>query len=74
VQAWNVVHWEDLQRLEPIRIRAHLNPINAPPAEDCTPEATRTQASPDLCAEFNALVSIKLRKGKLSRFSTNSYL
>src|SRR6266540_2090567 len=33
VQAWNVVHWEEPQRLEPICIPAHLIPINAPPAE-----------------------------------------
>jgi hypothetical protein len=33
VQAWVVVNWEDPQRLEPIRIPAHLIPINAPPAE-----------------------------------------
>jgi hypothetical protein len=51
VQAWVVVHREDPQRLEPIRIRAHLIPINAPPAEDCTLEAMRTQgAPPDFCA------------------------
>src|SRR5262249_14717829 len=45
VQAWVVVHWEDPQRLEPIRIPARLIPINAPPAEDCTLEVMRTQAS-----------------------------
>jgi hypothetical protein len=33
VQAWVVVHWEDPQRLEPIRIHALFIPINAPPAE-----------------------------------------
>jgi hypothetical protein len=33
VQALNVVHWEDPQRLEPIHIPAHLIPINAPPSE-----------------------------------------
>jgi hypothetical protein len=32
VQAWNLVHWEDPQRPEPIGIPAHLIPINAPPA------------------------------------------
>jgi len=33
VQTWIVVQWENPQRLEPIRILAHLIPINAPPAE-----------------------------------------
>jgi hypothetical protein len=33
VQAWIVVHWEDPRRLEPIRIPAHLIPINATSAE-----------------------------------------
>jgi len=51
VQAWVIEHWEGPQRLEPIRIPAHLIPINASPAEDCTLEAMRTQgAHPDLCA------------------------
>jgi len=49
VQAWIVVHWEDPKRLEPIRIPAHLIPINAPPAEDCTLEAMRTQACANQC-------------------------
>jgi hypothetical protein len=49
-QAWVVVHREDPQRLESIRIPARLIPINALPTEDCTLEAMRTQASPDLCA------------------------
>ena len=31
------------ERLEPIRIPAHLIPINAPPAEDCALEAMRIQ-------------------------------
>jgi len=44
VQALYVVPWEGPQRLEPLRIPAHLIPINAPPAEDCTLEAMRTQA------------------------------
>jgi len=57
VQAWDVVYGEDPQRLEPIRIPAHLIPINAPPAEDCTLEAMRTQASPDLCAESKWLIA-----------------
>jgi len=46
VQAWIVVHWEDPQRPETIRIPARLIPINAPPAEDCTLEAMRTQGAP----------------------------
>jgi hypothetical protein len=51
VQAWVIAHLEDPQRLEPIRIPAHLIPINAPPAEDCRLEAMRTQgAPPDFCA------------------------
>jgi hypothetical protein len=33
VQAWIVVHRENPQRLGPIRISAHLIPINAPPAK-----------------------------------------
>jgi hypothetical protein len=52
VQAWNVVHWEDPQRQEPIRIPACLVPINAPPAEDCTLEAMRTQACANQCMDF----------------------
>ena len=43
VQAWILLHWEDSRRPQPIRISAHLIPINAPPAEDCTLEAMRTQ-------------------------------
>jgi hypothetical protein len=49
VQAWIVGHWEDPQRLEPICIPEHLIPINAPPAEDCTLEAMRTQACASQC-------------------------
>jgi hypothetical protein len=56
VQAWVVVHWEDPQRLEPIRIPAHLIPINAPPAEDCTLEAMRTQACANQCMDFKGLL------------------
>jgi hypothetical protein len=56
VQAWIVVHWEDPQRLEPIRIHAHLIPINAPPAEDCTLEAMRTQACANQCMDFKWLL------------------
>jgi hypothetical protein len=56
VQAWIVVYWEDLQRLEPIRIPAHLIPINAPPAEDCTLEAMRTQARANQCMDFKGLL------------------
>jgi len=43
VQAWIAVHWEDPRRLKPIRIPVHLIPINAPPTENCTLEAMRTQ-------------------------------
>ena len=56
VQAWIVVHWEDPKRLEPIRIPAHLIPINAPPAEDCTLEAMRTQACANQCMDFKGLL------------------
>jgi hypothetical protein len=56
VQAWVVVHREDPQRLEPIRIPAHLIPINAPPAEDCTLEAMRTQACANQCMDFKGLL------------------
>src|SRR6266542_6166878 len=56
VQAWNVVHWEDPQRLEPIRIPAYLIPINAPPAEDCTLEAMSTQACANQCMDFKGLL------------------
>jgi hypothetical protein len=52
VQSWAVVHWEDPQRLGQIRIPAHLIPINAPPAEDCTLEAMRTQARANLTAAY----------------------
>jgi hypothetical protein len=52
VQALVVVNWEDPQRLEPIRIPAHLIPINAPLAEDCTLEAMRTQACANQCMDF----------------------
>jgi hypothetical protein len=52
VQAWVVVHWENPQRLEPIRVSAHLIPINAPPAEDCTLEAMRTRACANQCVDF----------------------
>jgi hypothetical protein len=52
VQAWVVVHWEDPQLLEPIRNLAHLIPINASPAEDCTLEAMRTQACANQCMDF----------------------
>jgi hypothetical protein len=53
VQARVVVHCEDPQRLEPIRIPARLIPINAPPAEDCTLEAMRTQACAYQCMDFS---------------------
>jgi hypothetical protein len=56
VQAWVVVHREDPQRLEPIRISAHLIPINAPPTEDCTLEAMRTQACANQCMDFKWLL------------------
>jgi hypothetical protein len=56
VQAWVVVHWGDPQRLGPIRIPARLIPINAPPAEDCTPEAMRTQACANQCMDFKWLL------------------
>jgi hypothetical protein len=56
VQAWIVVHWEDPQRLEPILIPAHLIPINAPPAEDCTLEAMRTQACANQCMDFKGFL------------------
>jgi hypothetical protein len=49
----------DPQRLEPIRIPAHLIPINAPPAEDCTLEAMRTQACANLCMDFKGLLFAK---------------
>jgi hypothetical protein len=55
VQAWVVVHWEYPQRLEPIRIPARLIPINAPPAEDCTLEAMRTQACAIQCMDFKGV-------------------
>jgi hypothetical protein len=63
VQAWNVVHWEDPRRTEPIRIPAHLIPINAPPAEDCALEATRTQAVANHGKSFKP-VSMSLPKSK----------
>jgi hypothetical protein len=56
VQAWVVVHWEDPRRLESICIPAHLIPINAPPAEDCTLEAMRTQACANQCMDFKGLL------------------
>src|SRR5262245_41801872 len=56
VQAWVVVHWEDPQRLEPIRIPTRLIPINEPPAEDCTLEAMRTQACANQCMVFKVLL------------------
>jgi len=56
VQARIVVHWKDPQRLEPIRIPARLIPINAPPAEDCTLEAMRTQACANQCMDFKGLL------------------
>jgi hypothetical protein len=56
VQAWVLAHWEDLQRPKPIRIPAHLIPINAPPAEDCTLEARRTQACANQCMDFKGLL------------------
>jgi len=56
VQAWIVVHWEDPQILEPIRIPAGLIPINAPSAEDCTLEAMRTQACANQCMDFKGLL------------------
>jgi hypothetical protein len=56
VQAWIVVHWEGPQRLEPILIPAHLIPINAPPAEDRTLEAMRTQACVNQCMDFKGLL------------------
>jgi len=56
VQAWAVVHWEDPQRPEPIRIPAHLIPINAPTAEDCRLEAMRTQACANQCMDFKGLL------------------
>jgi hypothetical protein len=46
----------DPQRLEPICIPAHLIPINAPPAEDCTLEAMRTQACDNQCMDFKGLL------------------
>ena len=42
--------------MEPIRIPAHLIPINAPPAEDCTLEAMRTQACANQCMDFKGLL------------------
>jgi hypothetical protein len=56
VQAWVVVYWEYQQRLGPIRIPAHLIPINAPPAVDCMPEAMRTQACANQCMDFKGLL------------------
>jgi hypothetical protein len=56
VQSWIVVHWEGPQGLEPIRIPAHLIPINAPPTEDCTLEAMRTQAFANQCMDFKGLL------------------
>jgi hypothetical protein len=56
VQAWIEVYWKDPQRLEPIRIPAHLIPINAPPAEDRTLEAMRTQACDNQCIDFKGLL------------------
>src|SRR6266545_3881176 len=64
VQAWVVVHWEDPQRLEPIRIPARLIPINAPPAEDCTLEAMRTQACANQCMDFKGLYLHSLHLNK----------
>jgi hypothetical protein len=55
VQAWIEVLWDDPQRLEPIRIPAHLIPMNAPPAEDCTPEAMRIQACANQCMDFKGI-------------------
>jgi hypothetical protein len=57
VKAWIVVRWEDPRRLEPIRIPAHLIPINAPPSEYCTLEAMRTQAFPNQCMDFKGLLT-----------------
>jgi hypothetical protein len=54
VQAWNVVHWEDPQRLEPNRIPAHLIPINAPPAET---------ARWKRCVPRLALINVWISKG-----------
>jgi hypothetical protein len=56
VQARVVLHWEDPQRLEPIRIPAHLIPINAPPAEDCTLEAMRTQVFANQCIDCTVVL------------------
>jgi len=56
VQAWIVAHWENPQRMEPIRIPAHLIPINAPPDEDCTLEAMRTQTCANQCMDFKRLL------------------
>jgi hypothetical protein len=77
VQAWVVVHCEDPQRLESFRIPAHLIPINAPPAEDCTLEAMRTQAYANQCVDFKGLLfaqnSVKqpLCIDKASRMAVN---
>ena len=69
VQAWIVVHWEDAQRLGPIRIPAHLILVNAPPTEDCTLEAMRTQACANQCMDFKWLLfaqsSIKLAENRI---------
>jgi hypothetical protein len=59
VQAWVVAHWEDPQRLESFRIPAPLIPINAPPAEDCTPEAMRTQACANQYMDFKGLLFVQ---------------
>src|SRR5262245_12027190 len=56
VQACAVVPWEDPRRLEPTCIPPNLIPINAPPAEDCTPEAMHTQAGADRCMDFKGLL------------------
>jgi hypothetical protein len=54
VQAWIEVHWEDPQSLEPIRIPAHLIPINAPPAET---------ARWKRCVPRLALINVWISKG-----------
>jgi hypothetical protein len=77
VQAWIVAHWEDPQRLEPIRIPVCLIPINAPPAGDCTLEAMRTQACADQCMDFKGLLVVSLliaSRRKLKLFATETHI
>jgi hypothetical protein len=54
VQSWIVVHWEDPQRLEPLRIPARLIPINAPAAET---------ARWKRCVPRLALINVWISKG-----------